>query len=306
MSIPDSTTPDEGRCPFDAFYYEHCCGMPYVRNDAWLEIFGRIADRIVADLAPRRVLDAGCAMGFLVETLRDRGIDAWGIDVSEHAIAQVHEPIGPYCRVGSITGDLGGDYDLIVSIEVMEHLPARDAEQAIENICAHTSDVLFSSTPDDYREPTHVNVRQPEYWAGAFARQGFYRDVDYDVSYIVPWAARLRKRSEPMHRLVVDYERRYRELERQAVETRRYSADTQKKLGKAEAELTTLRADYTPVREERDHLLGERDVMRAALERAEQARVLNGVKLAEALDTIAHMEMSVFWKFRQFLTRRGR
>jgi hypothetical protein len=39
--------------------------------------------------------------------------------------------------------------------------------------------VIFSSTPFDYREPTHVNVRIPEGWAEASARHGFYRAVDY-------------------------------------------------------------------------------------------------------------------------------
>ncbi len=150
---------------FDAFYYGHCCGLPYVRDERWLQFFGGIAERIAADIAPRRVLDAGCAMGFLVETLRERGIDARGIDLSDFAISQVHPPIQPFCRVGSITEDLGGDYDLIVSIEVAEHMPTRAAEQAIANICAHTGDVLFSSSPVDYREPTHVNVHPPEYWA---------------------------------------------------------------------------------------------------------------------------------------------
>ncbi len=302
MDVPDASRSGNGGSAFDAFYYEHCCGMPYARNEAWLGIFGGIAARIAADMAPRRVLDAGCAMGFLVEGLRDRGIDAWGIDVSAHAIAQVHESVRPYCRTASVTDELGGDFDLIVSIEVVEHMPIREAEAAIANICAHTTDVLFSSSPLDYREPTHVNVHPPEYWAGQFARHEFYRDVDYDASFVVPWAVRFRKRREPMHRLVVDYERRYWELLRQALDTRQYSSDTQKKLAEAEAELRTLRADYSPVREERDRLLEERDVMRAALERAEQARVLNGVKLAEALDTIAHMETSVFWKLRTVAT----
>ena len=255
---------------FDAFYYGHCCGVPYVRNEQWLGFFGNIAGRIAADIAPKRVLDAGCAMGFLVETLRERGVDAHGIDLSAFAIEQVHPPIRPFCRVGSITGDLGGDYDLIISIEVVEHMPTREAEAAIANICAHTGDVLFSSTPIDYREPTHVNVHPPEYWAEQFARHGFYRDVDYDATYILPWSLRFRKRSEPMHRLVYDYERRYWELLHAASDARSYATDLQKTFAGVEAE--------------RDRLVREQ----AALT----------TEVAQHRDTIAHMERSVFWRLR--------
>jgi 2-polyprenyl-3-methyl-5-hydroxy-6-metoxy-1,4-benzoquinol methylase len=53
-------------------------------------------------------------------------------------------------------------FDLIVCIEVLEHIDPADADRAIRNIAAHSEDVLFSSTPFDYREPTHINARMPE------------------------------------------------------------------------------------------------------------------------------------------------
>src|SRR5947209_240643 len=84
---------------FDAYYYEHCCGVPYRRDEHWLRFFGRIADRIVSDIQPRRVLDAGCAMGLLVEALHDRGVDAEGVDVSEYAISLVPDAVRHACRV---------------------------------------------------------------------------------------------------------------------------------------------------------------------------------------------------------------
>ena len=43
--------------------------------------FDWIAERITRDINPKTVLDAGCAMGFLVEGLRARGVEAWGVDV---------------------------------------------------------------------------------------------------------------------------------------------------------------------------------------------------------------------------------
>jgi hypothetical protein len=44
---------------FDAHYYAHNCGRPYQRDEAWQQFFGNIADRIVSDIEPATVLDAG-------------------------------------------------------------------------------------------------------------------------------------------------------------------------------------------------------------------------------------------------------
>ncbi|MGD2155988.1 MAG: glycosyltransferase [Anaerolineales bacterium] len=194
---------------FDAYYFGHSCGRPYKRDDHWLGFFNTIADRIVEIIQPRTVLDAGCAMGFLVEALRDRGVQAWGFDVSEYAIANVHESIKPYCWVGSVLDPFPQKYDLIVCIEVLEHLHQSESERALVNLCQHTDDILFSSTPLDYKESTHFNVQPPEYWTELFARKGFLRDVDFDASFITPWAVRLRQVKEPLARIIRDYERRF-------------------------------------------------------------------------------------------------
>jgi hypothetical protein len=76
-------------------------------------------------------------------------------------------------------------------------------------LCQHSDDILFSSTPNDYKEVSHFNVQPPEYWAELFAREGFFRDVDFDASFITPWAVRYRKVDEPLHRIVRNYERKF-------------------------------------------------------------------------------------------------
>ncbi len=234
-------SPESDASLFDAYYFRHGCGQPYERNDAWLKFFDGIAEAIARKMGPRTVLDAGCAMGFLVEALRQRGVEAWGIDVSDYAIERVHPGIRPYCSVGTVTAPLAQDYDLIVCIEVLEHLSAREAEQAVENFCRHSDDVLFSSTPLDYKETTHFNVQPLEYWAELFAQHGFFRDVDFDASFITDWAVRFRRMNEPLHRVVRDYERKFwllwkenRDLRNLAVEMRNQLAGKNMALQRSE------------------------------------------------------------------------
>src|SRR5512133_4199805 len=102
---------------YDANYYKSGCGRPYQRDDEWLRFFDVIAERIIRDIHPNTVLDAGCAMGFLVEGLRNHGAEAYGIDISEYAIQNTHSSIQSFCWTGSIADDLPKMYDLIVTIE---------------------------------------------------------------------------------------------------------------------------------------------------------------------------------------------
>jgi glycosyltransferase involved in cell wall biosynthesis/GT2 family glycosyltransferase/SAM-dependent methyltransferase len=179
---------------YDAEYYRtHCGSVPYGRSIEWLTFFGGMADQIVAKLAPRRVLDAGCAWGLLVEFLRQHGVDAWGIDISSYAISQVREDMRPFCRVASLTEPLGDRFDLITCIEVLEHLSPFDARLAAQRIAEATDTLLFSSTPDDFDEPTHCNVQPVIAWLDLFSGLGFEPDLLFDASFVAPHAFLLRR-----------------------------------------------------------------------------------------------------------------
>lgn len=184
--------------------------MPYTwSNPWWPEFFGRIADALVAHVQPKRALDAGCALGFLVAALRERNVDAYGVDVSQFAIEQVPEASREFCRVGSVTEPFGARYDVVICIEVLEHLPPEDAEPAIANLCDHGDRVLFSSTPTDDVEPTHLNVRPTSYWASLFAARGYFRDMEFDAAVVAPHACLFVRESRSAVDLAGAYEELY-------------------------------------------------------------------------------------------------
>lgn len=192
-------------------YYRNCCSLTgdiaYERSSHWLEFFGGVANRIVRDLQPSSAMDAGCAIGLLVEQLELRGVDAFGVDISKYAIGEVPERLAARCKVQTLLESLGGPFDLVTCIEVIEHLPAGEVGAALDNLCAATDTILFSSTPFDYGEATHFSVQPAEFWAEQFAMRGFYRDLTYDASYLTSWAGLYRRRSPRTSDLVNDYER---------------------------------------------------------------------------------------------------
>lgn len=269
---------------FDAYYYEHGCGSAYGRGPAWLAAFNNFADHIIRDIQPQTVLDAGCAMGLLVEVLRQRGVEAWGVDISEYAIQNVAPQVKPYCRVGSVTEPFERRYDLIVSMEVVEHMQPADSEATIANLCQHSDDILFSSTPFDYREATHFNVQPPEVWAEMFARQNFYRDVDFDASFITPWAVRFQRRTDPPQRLVRDYERKYWLLWKENTDLRSLNLELRNTLSANDQSLTQAKERAATLETELE---------------TKQRRV------AELQDQLTGLLNSRSWRWAQGLSRLG-
>lgn len=202
---------------YNAEYYKEydvgCGKVDYSDSEYTKGFLTQIAQKIADDLHPRTVLDAGCAMGHLVAALRDLGVEAYGVDISKYAISKVREDIRPFCKVGSLTEPLPSGlpdrYDLVVTVEVLEHLYEDEGRQAIRNICKLTDEVLFTSTPDDFTEPTHVNVQQREYWCRVFFENGFVDDLNYRPRYLTSHAL-LFRRSANIERQVEDYERNIR------------------------------------------------------------------------------------------------
>jgi GT2 family glycosyltransferase/2-polyprenyl-3-methyl-5-hydroxy-6-metoxy-1,4-benzoquinol methylase len=183
----------------EAYFNSHCGPRPYRKGETyWEEFFGGIADNIVRSFSPHTAFDAGCGMGFLVEALWDRGVEASGRDISDYAIGQVRPDAREYCHVGSVADPIEGRYDLVVCIEVVEHLDETQADRAIEQLTAASDRVLFSSTPNDFGEPTHRTVRPAIYWLHRFARHGFAPVLGHDATYVSPQAMLFERAGGPI------------------------------------------------------------------------------------------------------------
>jgi SAM-dependent methyltransferase len=173
----------------DEYYRIHCDDPAHPRSaPEWPNFFQPIADAIVLGLAPRKVFDAGCAAGFLAEKLWDRGVETHGRDISELAISQVRADVRPWCEVGSIAEPIEGIYNLVLCIEVLEHMPTEEALASIRNITAIAPRILFSASPTDREGVTCVNVRPIRYWLERFAEAGFAPTLGFDATSLSPHA----------------------------------------------------------------------------------------------------------------------
>lgn len=179
----------------------------------WMPICDRIAEQIIHDFSPKTVLDAGCSTGDLVEALRSRGVSAFGIDSSELAIAKANATVHDFCIVHSIAEPLPADlpqkFDLIIIMDVMEHIYPEQAIPALALMCQYTDTIIFASTAADDQDYSHYNVQKPEYWARLFAINGFYHDLVQRADNINPLAMIFRRGNQYVD-IIQNYEKHIR------------------------------------------------------------------------------------------------
>lgn len=98
--------------------------------------FKAMSDYIIRTIKPKRVLDLGCAKGFLVDVLREKGIEAYGVDISKYAIEQGPTNIQPFLQTCDLnTEDLpypDDFFDCIICMGTLEYIA--NQQHALEQI----------------------------------------------------------------------------------------------------------------------------------------------------------------------------
>lgn len=138
-----------------------------------------LAPRITKTLKIKKVVDMGCATGHWVSAFLHCGAEVIGIEGSVNARPYL---LCPEDRV--IFTDLRKplklhfeNVDLVLSIEVAEHIETRYAEIYVRNIVNLGSRwVMLTAAPPGQGGLYHVNEQHPEYWISLFARYGYSQD----------------------------------------------------------------------------------------------------------------------------------
>ncbi len=129
---------------------------------------------------PKSVVDMGCGLGTFLHVFSRNGVDEiLGID-------------GPWVDKTKLLidsqnfemHDLGTKvifnkkFDLVISLEVAEHLPESDADIFLDNLISLGEIIIFSAALKNQGGQNHINEQPFIYWQEKFKKRGF---VYYDV-----------------------------------------------------------------------------------------------------------------------------
>ncbi len=128
------------------------------------------------------VLDVGAGVGRYVHALRERGVEAYGVD----GIPGIAELSDGLVSELNLTDEHARErmqfvpmFDLTLCIEVGEHIPPELLDRFLTSVCnIHTRRFLVSWAIPNQRGRDHVSCRSPEWVANRFGCWGWALDDD--------------------------------------------------------------------------------------------------------------------------------
>ncbi len=128
-------------------------------------------------LRPKSVVDVGCGIGTFLHCFKQQGVkDVLGIDGPWVNKEMLHKHLSPeefQERDLEQKINVGKKYDLVISLEVAEHLSERSADTFVDNLASLGETILFSAAIPDQGGQNHINEQWLSYWEEKFARHHY-------------------------------------------------------------------------------------------------------------------------------------
>ena len=166
----------------------------YKYDGRWVPVAKNIISHF--NLKPgQRVLDVGCAKGFLVKDLLDSlpGLEVFGLDISEYAITHCPPDIVGRLHLGSADHlpFPDGSFDCVISLDTIHNLPRERAKVALQEIQRLSGGKAFVRV-DSYRTPEQKAIFEswvltaeyhdyPAEWTRLFNEAGYTGDYYWTI-----------------------------------------------------------------------------------------------------------------------------
>jgi SAM-dependent methyltransferase len=145
------------------------------------------------------VVDIGCGVGSWADVFNQNGVaDVWGVDGDYVDRTQLQIPeerfVAHDLRLSLPMTAPFAPCDLVVCLEVAEHLPDTSAETLVQSLTSLAPVVVFSAAIPYQQGANHINCQWPDYWADLFARWSYVavdalRSRVWTNSRVNPWYA---------------------------------------------------------------------------------------------------------------------
>jgi len=142
----------------------------------------------------KSIIDVGCGTGTWLSVAKELGVEEiLGVDGVELDQKDLKIPSSNFINTNLTQAfNLNKKFDLLICLEVAEHLPENSAKTLIDTLTSHSDFILFSAAIPEQGGQNHINEQWPEYWLNLFRTQGYFpcnilRDEFWDNKEIEWW-----------------------------------------------------------------------------------------------------------------------
>jgi len=124
---------------------------------------------------PKSVIDVGCGTGAWLSTFKEYGVnDVLGIDGEYVDRKMLNIPEEQFLPA-DLSKPLYVDrkFDLVLSLEVAEHLPRECADVFVDSLVRLGKVICFSAAIPFQGGTNHINEQWPEYWVNLFQKRKY-------------------------------------------------------------------------------------------------------------------------------------
>lgn len=136
------------------------------------DTYKEIAAYLYDYLKPDSVIDVGCGAGYMLEYFAHL-IPAQGIDGSPAVLEVSEVPSLITIMDFRLPQQISSNYDLVLSIEVAEHIEEQYADNFVDLLTGLGKRVLMTAAPVGQGGTMHVNCMPYEYWIVKMDKRGF-------------------------------------------------------------------------------------------------------------------------------------
>ena len=160
----------------DEFYFANRKNLEvrhFIMSNQWVNYF-----------KSKKVLDLGCGVGIYGYAMSIYGVEYQGLELSKWAVENT-----PYKNLKIKVGDIRDphefkDFDLVLCVDVLEHLEEEDLDQVLANVKTYGKNFLFSipflGDPNLELDSTHKIKKEKQWWINKLTNHFKVKEVpDY-------------------------------------------------------------------------------------------------------------------------------
>ncbi len=157
-----------GNVPYTKEWYQYWTSD--VRQSA-----RQIVPLLIEWIKPRSVIDVGCGSGEWLAEFYNNGVtDILGVDGPwvDYSVLSIKKELFLQHDL-TVPLTLHRSFDLVISLEVAEHLPEQASEMFINGLTALAPVILFSAAIPYQGGDNHQNEQWASYWIAAFEKKKY-------------------------------------------------------------------------------------------------------------------------------------